>query len=220
MGLFGDILGFAGGLIGGSKAKKASRRAEQAQMDYLNRALAQQQSQFDITRSDYAPATSLLAPSIDGLRNLTGLNGDEAFQAGLDDIRAGPLYQNLYRSGEEALLQNAAATGGMRGGNMQTGLANFGADTLQQALMQQLSQYGGLAGLGMGATDSVSNFGAMNSQNASNLLSNMGQVRAGGLLTRGGINNQLWQNAGSLAGSAADSAGGGGGPFSFLSKIF
>ena len=217
MGLFGDILGGIGGLFGGGKAKKASRKAEAAQLEYLNRALAQQQSQFDVTRGDYAPALSLLAPSIDGLRNLTGLNGDEAFQAGLDDIRAGPLYQNLYRSGEEALLQNASATGGMRGGNMQTGLANFGADTLQQALLQQLSQYGGLAGLGMGATDSISNFGAMNSQNASNLLSNMGQVRAGGLLTRGGINSQMWNNIGSMAGNVANSGGGIG---SFLGKIF
>ena len=217
MGLFGDILGGIGGLFGGGKAKKASRKAEAAQLEYLNRARAQQQSQFDVTRGDYAPALSLLAPSIDGLRNLTGLNGDEAFQAGLDDIRAGPLYQNLYRSGEEALLQNASATGGMRGGNMQTGLANFGADTLQQALLQQLSQYGGLAGLGMGATDSISNFGAMNSQNASNLLSNMGQVRAGGLLTRGGINSQMWNNIGSMAGNVANSGGRIG---SFLGKIF
>jgi len=220
MGLFGDILGFAGGLIGGGKAKKASRKAEAAQLEYNRQAMEEQRRQFDLTRSDYAPALSLLAPSVDRLRNLTGLNGDEAFQSGLDDIRAGPLYQNLYRSGEEALLQNASATGGIRGGNMQTGLANFGADTLQQALMQQLSQFGNLAGMGMGATDSASAFGANSTNNIANLLTNQGQIRAGGLLTRGGINNQLWQNAGNLAGGIADSAAGGGNPLSFLSKIF
>jgi len=216
MGLFSTI----GGWIGGGKAKKASRKAQAAQMEMEGKALAEIQRQFDLTRSDYSPALQLLAPSIDGLRNLTGLNGDEALQTGLDSIKAGPLYQNMYRTGEEALLQNASATGGLRGGNMQGGLADFGADTLQRALLQQLSSYGNLANLGMGATDSASTFGANAANSIANRYGNMGQIQAGGILTRGGINSQLWNNAGSFADSRASSFMPSSGPMSFLGKLF
>lgn len=132
------------------------------------------------------------------------MNGADAQSAGLVNIQNSPELAAIIRNGEEAVLQNASATGGLRGGNIQTGLANFRGDAFANQLQTQIARLAGLAGLGQGATDSVSSFGANKANNVSNLFGQMGQVRAGGLLTRGGINNQLWNNAGSFADSVAN----------------
>lgn len=212
MGLFS----FVGGLIGGGKAKKASKKAEAAQLEYLNKALGEQQRQFDVTRSDYQPYLTAGLGGLANLSDLIGINGDDAQAAGLVNIQNSPELAAIIRNGEEAVLQNGAATGGLRGGNIQNSLANFRGDAFANQLQTQIARLAGLAGLGQGATDSVSSFGANASNNISNLYSNMGQVRAGGLLTRGGINNSLWNNAGSFLDDAAGNALSGG--FSGLLK--
>lgn len=133
------------------------------------------------------------------------MDGADEQSAAIEALRASPFYQQIYSNGEEALLQTASATGGMRGGNTQRGLADFGADTLMQTIERQLSSLGGLAGMGMGATESVANFGARKADAITQLLGQQGQARASGLLTRGGINAANWQNAGSFLDSAVSS---------------
>lgn len=209
MGLFS----FLGSVIGGGKAKKASRKAEAAQLEYLNKALAEQQRQFDVTRADYEPARNLLAPSVTGLADLVGVNGVEAQQTGMDAIQNSPLLASIIKNGEESVLQNASATGGLRGGDTQRGLADFRADAFASELQAQMQRLAGLTGIGMGATDSVASFGANKANNVANLYGQQGQVRAGGLLTRGGINSQLWNNFGAFADQAVSAAAGGAGGF-------
>lgn len=215
MGLFS----FVSSKISSGKAKKASRKAEAAQLEYLNKAIGEQQRQFDVTRADYAPYLQSGLGGLSNLSDLLGINGADAQSAGMVSIQNSPMLESIIRNGEEALLQNAAATGGIRGGNTQRGLADFRADAFADQLNQQIARMAGLAGLGMGATDSVSSFGANASNNISNLFGQQGQVRAGGLLTRGGINNQLWNNAGSFLDNAAGSFAGMANPGSFLSKL-
>ena len=213
MGLFSLV----GGLIGGGKAKKASKKAEAAQLEYLNKALAEQTRQFDVTRADYQPYLTAGLGGLGDLADLIGINGADAQSEGLVNIQNSPELAAIIRNGEEAVLQNASATGGLRGGNTETGLANFRADAFANQLQTQIARLAGLAGLGQGATDSVSAFGANKANNVANLYGQMGDVRAGGLLTRGGINNQLWNNAGSFLDSAAKSVIPGG---SIFSKLF
>lgn len=201
-----------GSLIGSGAAKKASRKAESAQLEYLNKALGEQQRQFEVTRQDYAPLLSLLAPSVAQLGNGTGINGAERQQEFLTSLQNSPLLESLYRTGTEGVLQNASATGGLRGGNTQRGLADFRADTFAGQFDAQLARLAGLAGLGSGATQAVSTFGANASDNISNLYGQQGQVRAGGITTRGGINAQNWNDVGSGIEDAIKAifAGGGG----------
>lgn len=152
--------------------------------------------QYDTTRADFEPYRELGIGGAQGLGDLVGINGGDAQSAEIEALRASPLYQSLYDNGEEALLQTASATGGLRGGNTQRGLADFGRDTLSQVIEQQLSRYAGLAGIGQGAAGSVGAFGAdaVASMNASR---NAGAgAKAGGILTRAGINARNWQNAG------------------------
>jgi hypothetical protein len=192
-------------LIGGGKQKKASRRAEAAQLEYLNRALDEQRRQFDTTQQNFEPYNNLGRASLGPLGDLIGVNGNDAQGSAIEALRSSPFYQSLYRTGEEALLANASATGGIRGGNTQRSLADFGADTLATTIDRQLANLGGLAGMGLGSTESLANFGANKANAVSNILGQQGQVRAGGLLTRGGITAQQFNNAGSFLDSLASS---------------
>ena len=213
MGLFSAI----GSFFGGKSAKKASKNAEREQLAYLEKALGEQTRQFDITQANYAPLTNLLAPSVKGLSDLVGVNGNEAWEAALARVQDSPILAGTIRNGEDAILANASATGGLRGGDIERGLADFRGDAYLEELQAEMARYAGLVGLGSGATDSVSAFGAQKANNVSNLFGQQGQVRAGGILTRGGINNQMWNNAGSFADSLASSfMPGGGGPLKAL----
>ncbi len=202
MGLFGGILGslfqFGGSLLGAGSAKKASRKAQAAQLDFLNRALSAEQAQAAQDRADLTPYRESGVASLGQRDDLLGLHGNEAQQTGIDQVMASPWYQALYRNGLEANLQNASATGGIRGGNEVRSLADFGSDTLATSIDRLLKQLNGAAGMGLGATGT----GIQAGQNTTNQIANnygaQGQVTAGGILTRSGINSSLWNNAGSV----------------------
>lgn len=215
MGLFS----FIGSLFGGGAAKRASRDAEAAQLGYLNQALGEQRRQFDLTRSDFAPYLETGKAGLTQLGDLVGVNGEGPLAAALARLQDSPTLARLISNGENAILANASATGGLRGGNIQRGLADFRADAFNSVLQQQLQRLAGLAGIGQGATDSVSAFGANAANNIANILGNQGQVRAGGILTRGGITNQMWNSAGGFLDNALSAVMGGGSFGNILGKI-
>lgn len=232
MGLFS----FVGGIIGGNKAAKASKKATAAQVAAQEKAIAEQRRQYDQSREDFSPyresGTAALqqmndllgvvtanpmgldqwnasgeAPVGDGAGNITSSRQ----QTALDALRNSPFYQSLYRTGEEATLQNASATGGIRGGNTQRGLADFGADTFAATIQNQLQNLSGLSNMGLGATNSITNVGQNTANNVSQSLTAQGDARASGYLTRGGIRSQQWNNAGSFLDDAVKSIFSGGG---------
>lgn len=210
MGIFSVLGGLVGGILGGNSAKKGADKAAQLQYEAAMAGIAASDRQFNQTRADFEPFRELGVDAAPMLGNLVGTNGAAAQQGIIDQLKAGPLYSSLIDSGEEALLANASATGGLRGGNTQDALARFRGDTLNQVIANQLAQYSGLVGIGSGATDAVSNFGA-NAVNAQNSLRNQGAgAQAQAALTKAGINAQNWQNAGSAIGDILGGAFGGG----------
>jgi hypothetical protein len=213
-----DALGlfsFAAGLLGAGAQKKASRKAEAAQLQYLQKAIDEESRQYDTSRADFAPYRDIGAGALGPLGDIIGTNGDAAQGGAIDKLKASPLYQSLFNTGLETNLQNAAATGGLRGGDEKRSLADFGFDTLMKVILQQISNLGGLAGIGQSATGSTATLGAEKASQLADLFGNQGQVRAGGLLTRGGITAGMWNSAGgfadSLASAIAGGFGGGGG---------
>lgn len=217
MGLFS----FIGGLFGGGSQKKAAAQATQAQVDAYNRGIALQQQQYDQTRADYLPYTQAGVKAIGSVSDLLGLNGNDAAQAGIHALKDGALYNSLFNNGQEALLQNASATGGLRGGNFQRASMDFGADVLANVYQNQLANLNGLAGLGVGATGSVANAGLANANAATQLNSQIGQAQANKYLANGRINAQNWANAGSFLDSIGSSfVPGGGGLQAALKSIF
>lgn len=214
MGLFS----FIGGLIGGGSEKKAINKATQAQVDAFNRGIDEESRQYDQSRADFLPYMQAGTQALPGILDLLGLNGSQAASTAIAALQASPIYQSLYNNGLETVLQNASATGGLRGGNTQTSLADFGRDTLSSVISDQLGRLGGLAGLGEGATGSVAGLGANKADAVAALLGKIGGAQASGFLAKGGINGQMWNNAGSFLDSVVSAImPGGGGWQSILS---
>jgi hypothetical protein len=127
-----------------------------------------------------------------------GITGAEAQAAALDRISSSPLLQELMAQGETGILQNAAATGGLRGGRTQAALAQFRPQMLQQEIDKQYSRLQGLSGLGqqsilsapttaMGAAPNMSY-----ANNIGGYLTQGGQAQAGGILGQAQANQNLF----------------------------
>lgn len=216
MGLFSKVAG----IFAGQGSKKASRRAEQAQIDALNRAIEQQQQQFQQTEKRLDPFVQPGVLAAGDEADLLGLNGNDAAGSAIEALKASPLFASLVDTGEEAILANASATGGLRGGDVQSSLFDNRRDTLASVIENQLSRLGNVANRGVGAAGAVGQFGANAANNVSGFLQNQGQVRAGGLLTRAGISGQQLSNIGGLVDSAVNEFLPAGPIKKFLGKAF
>jgi hypothetical protein len=186
-----------------SKGAKASQAAANTQAAAQDRAIEEQRSQFEKLQETLRPyveagKTDLTQPyvqagpgALQAMQGLAGLRGAGEQQAAINQIQQGAQFQELARQGEQGILQNAAATGGLRGGNVQAALAQF-----RPALLNQLieSQYGKLAGLtslgstsaenllrlGQASAAGVGAAGQQSAQNIGNLYAAQGAARAGG----------------------------------------
>ena len=94
----------------------------------------------------------------EALKRLGGLSGLEGGIGSQEDLigraKESPLYTEIMggqKAGEEAILRNASATGGLRSGNTQSNFMDFNTNLQNQALLtsynQQLQGLTGLAGL-------------------------------------------------------------------------
>lgn len=112
-----------------------------------------------------------------------------------------PLFQSLFRQGEDAILQNASATGGIRGGNTKGALARFRPQLLNQFFNEQYARLAGIAELGQNAAAGVGSAGLATGANIGNLLSSQGAARAQGAINQGNIfGNILGGVGGALTG--------------------
>jgi hypothetical protein len=209
----GGIFGTIGGIIGAAKQKKASKKAQKAQMAFMEKGIGEQRRQFDLINSYYDPYRQAGQRGLTGYENLLGTSGPEAQAAAIQQLQESPYYQSLYGHGLEANLQNASATGGIRGGNEVNALADFGRDTLAQTIDHQLQGLGNLTGVGQQSIQQEGEFGAHTTDAITQLLLGQGQAKAGGILTRGGLSAGIWQGLGSLADTAASAVMGGMGGF-------
>ena len=120
------------------------------------------------------------------------LTPEQVQQQAISGIEGGAGFQALARQGEEGILQNASATGGLRGGNVQGALAQFRPALLNQFIEQQYGRLGGMANLGQNSAAGVGAAGVNAATSISDLLGQAGQARAGNALAQGAaFNNAL-----------------------------
>lgn len=86
--------------------------------------------------------------ALSGQRGLIGLDGAQAQQLAIQGLSNSPEMAAYMQQGENAILQNASATGGLRGGNTQGALAQFRPGLLAGMISQQYDRLGGLTSLG------------------------------------------------------------------------
>jgi hypothetical protein len=128
------------------------------------------------------PYVAAGGPALQAQMAALGLSGPEAQQEYVAQQEQSPAFQALARQQEEALLQNASATGGLRGGNVQGALAQFRPALLNQFLEQQYGRLGGMTSLGQQSAAGVGTAGMQSAGSIADLLAQGGAARAGAKL--------------------------------------
>jgi hypothetical protein len=172
----------AGAIGGGLIASHGARSAANAQQDAAQAGIDEQRREYDQTRTDLLPWLNAGHTALGGMLDILGLNGGDKQQVAITGIQNSPEFASLNRVGTEAILQNASATGGLRGGNVQASLYNQRSDLLAQLIDQQFARLGGISGAGAGVGSNLGQLGQGSANAISQLLGNMGAARAGGAL--------------------------------------
>jgi hypothetical protein len=208
-------------LLGSSMQADAASEASAAQVASAEAGIAEQRRQFDAMRELLKPYVSVGTTAIEGLapfqvagvgavpilqqyaqagpkafeqqQALAGVLGPERQREAIAQIESGGGFQASVQAGEEALLQRASATGGLRGGNIQAALSQFRPQMLQQEIERQFGRLGGFADIGretqgnllkigQASAAGVGAQGVTTGTNIANLLANQGRAIAGGQL--------------------------------------
>jgi hypothetical protein len=198
-------------LLGGMMQADAAGDAANIQAGAAGEGIAEQRRQFDALQALLKPYTEAGLPALKQQQAFLGLQGPEAEQAAIERIRSGETFQALAGQGEEALLQRASATGGLRGGNIQGALAQFRPQLLSNLIEQQYGRLGGMTQLGQRSAAGVGAAGMETGSNVSNLLAQQGAAQAGGELGQARAYGQILNIPAQMAGMRAGGGFGGGG---------
>lgn len=196
--------GIASSVIGAGAAKSAGQAQESAAMAGV---AEQRAAREDLVRR-LQPYAAVGGPALQAQMAALGLSGPEAQAEYVKQQEQSPIFQALARQQEEAILQNASATGGLRGGNVQGALAQFRPALLNQFLERQYTNLGGITSLGQQSAAGIGTAGMQTAGAIGDLLGQAGQAKAGAALGAG----QAWGNLASLPLQFAGMAYGAGKP--------
>lgn len=199
------------GVIGAESAEDAAAAQERAG----EKGIAEQRRQFDAIVELLKPYVQAGAGfeeldeegnvigftpgALQAQQALLGLLGPEAQQEAIAGIEGSPQFESLVRTGEEAILQNASATGGLRGGNVQRALAQYRPDVLSQLIESQYNKLGGITQLGQTSAAGQASAAQTTGSNVANLLSQIGQAQAGSALAQGQAYSDVAGSIGQVA---------------------
>ena len=203
------VVGVGSAVIKGNAAARASR----AQVQGAEAGIAEERRQFEAAQAVLAPYVDAGEEALTGLkpyvdvgpealaqqRILAGLEGPEKQREAINALAANPEFQALSKQGEEAMLQNASATGGLRGGNIQGALAQYRPQMLQDYITQQYGRLGGLTQLGQLTSQNIAALGQASAagqaanaletgKNIAGLYGDIGAARA----AKFGAQGQMW----------------------------
>lgn len=168
-----------------NKSAKAAKNASEAQTESADAGIAEQRRQFDKMVELLSPYSKAGQGSLTAQQNILGLNGREAQQAAVSKIESSPYFQATAKQGENAILQNASATGGLRGGNVQGALGQFRPALLNSLVQQQYQNLGGITQIGQASASGQAAAGMNSANSISDLLAQQGAAQAGGYLGQG-----------------------------------
>ena len=210
-----------------------------SQEGIANRQIAEARSQFNAVRQVLAPfitaGNNALGPlqqyqdtglqAMQGQRDLIGLNGGGSQNSAIQSLSNSPEMAAYLQQGENAMLQNASATGGLRGGNTQAAMAQFRPQLLAGLISQQYDRLGGLASVGANTSSMLYQTGqtaaagqanagmqvagqvgsalAGYSQGVGNAFAQAGSAQQSNLANMGSAYNQFYSNQGSISSGLA-----------------
>lgn len=178
----------AGAQVAGTRQQEAAvqqgNEAVQAMLDPY----AQQRANPALTQYQQSGMTADAQ-----MRAFLGLSGPEAQQQAIAQIESSPAFAAMLQQGENAILQNASATGNLRGGNTQAALAQFRPALLNSLMEQQYAKLAGMQNYGQGASTNLLGTGLQatgtHASSRSNLAQQLAQIygdraayQAGGII--------------------------------------
>ena len=197
-------VGVVGSVLSSRAQRKSANAAANAQVAASEMGVEEQRRQFDAVQKLLKPYADAGLSGLSGQQDLLGINGTAAQQAAINNINNSSEMQTYLQQGENAILQNAAATGGLRGGNTQAALAQFRPQLLNQLINQRYQNLAGMTALGQNAAAGTGNAGMQTASNISNLYQQTGAAQAGAALAQGQANANMW---GGLTGAIGQVAG-------------
>lgn len=174
-----------------NQQKKAAKNAATAQTEASEQGMEEQRRQFDAVQKLLSPYVAGGEQGLSGQKDFLGLNGQPAQKKAIDGIQNSAQFGAMVQQGENSLLQNASATGGLRGGNTQGALAQFRPNILSGLIDQQYGRLGGLAQMGQASAAGVGAAGMQTGDNITSLLGQIGSAQAGSALAQGRANAQM-----------------------------
>ncbi len=206
-------------LAGQAQVKEATAQAREDLMPYSEAGLGMM--------PEYAKYAQNGAQAFAAQRALAGLDGAEAQRAAIQQVAGGEYYNAVAKEGERAMLANASATGGLRGGDIQGALAQFRPQLLQGLIDAQYSKLGGITALGQqtagnivslgqNSAAQIGNQGLQSAAQIAGLQQQYGAASAGNALAQGKIISGAINQGFGMFGQGGGFSGGG---FS-LEKLF
>jgi hypothetical protein len=165
MSFVGDIWD---GITGKSAAETAARSSDAA--------IGLQREGLEYLKQSQQPLLEAQEFGLSGLLDYFGGNQEGLVNSAMQS----PYYQSMLAQGEEAVLRNAAATGGLRGGNVQQGLATNSQNVLNSAIGQQLGGLQTLAGFNPNAAGIANQMNTIGATTAQGITA-QGQAQQQGL---------------------------------------
>lgn len=196
----GDVVG---GITGAKQAGKAAEKGGQLQYQASMAGVEEQRRQFDKLVELMAPYVAAGEGSMAGQQALVGLKGPEAQRQAISALEQSPEFASLIQQGENALLQQASATGGLRGGNTQAALAQFRPQILSALIEQQYGRLGGLTKIGQASAAGQAAAGMETGSNVANLLQQGGAAQAGAAIAAGSVPRQTFGDILKIGGTVA-----------------
>lgn len=186
-------------LFGTDDVADATRQAGNIQADAYREGIEEQRRQFDITQETLRPAIEAGDEAREQQMIMLGLRGPEAQQELMSSLQESPAQKFIRKRAERAIVQNAAATGGLGGGNVKKELAEYGAGLAMQDIDNQFTRYGQIVAPGTTAATNQSQFGHQTANNIADLTGRVGNATASGIL---GAEQVMAQGAQNVFGAA------------------
>jgi hypothetical protein len=199
----------ASGLLSSRSQSRAASTAAGAQIQAAELGVEEQRRQFDAVQELLRPYVEAGTSALGQQLALAGVSGPEAQRAAITALEQGPQFEALVGQGEEAILQQAAATGGLRGGNVQGALAQFRPQILSSLIEHQYGRLGGLTATGQASAAGQATAAQTMGSNITNLLQQQGAAAAGSALARGQASANMWGDISGTIGQIAGMSQGG-----------
>lgn len=162
--------------------KKAISNANTAANAGLQQGIDKMSGQQLANDAAYSPYTTAGANATTSIADLLGLNGNDKSSAALEALKNSPLFTSQYDVGNRTVLQDAAATGGVRGGNTTNALAQFGSSLFSNVIQQQLANLMGVSNQGLNATNADQGLNSNLTSSIASLFGQQGQNTANSIL--------------------------------------